>query len=65
VDLRVTESTSAPLISPLAWRAPPEEAWPWFSGQLDDLMWFKRAWEDHVKHFHQDISEKALVEGLR
>ncbi len=46
---------SAPLPSPPALQVPSEEAWPWFSGQLDDLLWFKQAWEDHVKHFHPDL----------
>ncbi len=32
---------SAPLPSPTAQNDSPEESWPWFSGQLDDLMWFR------------------------
>jgi hypothetical protein len=43
-----SKRSSAPLPSPPGREAPSEEAWPWFSGQLDDLLWFKRAWEDHV-----------------
>jgi hypothetical protein len=55
---------STPLLSPPAQKVLSEEAWPWFSGQLDDLLWFKRAWEDHVKHFHPDLSPEMLVEDL-
>jgi hypothetical protein len=55
---------SAPLPSPPARKVPSEEAWPWFSGQLDNLLWFKRDWEDHVKHFHPDLSPEMIVEGL-
>jgi hypothetical protein len=47
---------SAPPPSPLDQEAPSEGAWPWFSGQLDDLLWFKRAWEDHVRRFHHGLS---------
>jgi hypothetical protein len=39
-NLRAAEDPRSPSA---ARRAPPEEAWPWFSGQLDGLLWFKRA----------------------
>ncbi len=55
---------SAPLPSPPDWKTPSEGAWPWFSGQLDDLLWFKRAWEDHIKCFHHGLSLEVLVGGL-
>jgi hypothetical protein len=55
---------SAPLPSTPAREVPSEENWPWFSRQLDDLLWFKLMWEDHVKHFHPDLSPEMLVEGL-
>jgi hypothetical protein len=54
----------APLLNPQAQEVLSEEAWSWFSGQLDNLLWFKRAWEDHVKHFHPGLSPEVLVEGL-
>ncbi len=56
---------SALMLSPMAQDDPPEESWPWFSGKLEDLMWFKQAWEDYARQFHPGLSEEALVKGLQ
>jgi hypothetical protein len=42
----------------------PEESWPWFSGRMEDLGWFRQAWEDLVKQFHPGLHEKALIKRM-
>jgi hypothetical protein len=29
---------------------------------LEDLSWFRHAWENHTRHFHLDLPEKTLIE---
>jgi hypothetical protein len=51
--------------------SPPEQndllegTWPWFSGRVEDLPWFRQAWETHVKRFHHGLAPEVLVGGLR
>ncbi len=40
-------------------------AWPWFSGRMEDLPWFRQAWETHVERFHHGLAPDVLVGGLR
>ncbi len=56
---------SAPPPRPSERRDSSEGAWPWFSGQMEDLPWFWQAWETHVKHFHHGLAPEVLVGGLR
>jgi hypothetical protein len=42
------EKPSAPPPSPPKQRDSSEGAWPWFSGNIEDLAWFRQAWEMHV-----------------
>jgi hypothetical protein len=42
-----------------------EGVWPWFSGHLEDLSWFRQAWETHVQHFHHGLAPEVLVGGMR
>ena len=43
-----TERPSAPRPSPPEQGDSSEGAWPWFSGCMEDLPWFRQAWETHV-----------------
>ncbi len=63
--LESTGKPSAPPPSPPEQNDSSEGAWPWFSGQLEDLPWFRQAWETHVKRFHHDLAPEVLVGGLR
>jgi hypothetical protein len=51
--------------------SPPEQnnlsegAWPWFSGRVEDLPWFRQAWETHVYRFYHGLAPEVLVGGLR
>ncbi len=56
---------SAPPPSPPGQEGSLEGAWPWFSGQLEDLSWFRQAWEEHVRRFHHGLTPEVLVGGLR
>ncbi len=56
---------SAPPPSPPEQNDSSEGAWPWFSGHMEDLPWFRQAWETHVKGFHHGLAPKVLVGGLR
>jgi hypothetical protein len=60
-----TERPSAPPPSPPEQNGTSEGAWPWFSGRMEDLPWFRQAWEAHVKRFHHGLAPKVLVGGLR
>jgi hypothetical protein len=33
-------------------------------GKMEDLMWFKRAWEDHARQFNPGLPEEALIEQM-
>jgi hypothetical protein len=55
---------SAPLMSPMDQDSSPEEPWPWFLGKMEDLGWFKRAWEDNARQFHPRSSKKFLIEQM-
>ncbi len=43
------EKPSAPPPSPPRQKDDSEGAWPWFSGNIEDLAWFRQAWEMHVR----------------
>ncbi len=60
-----TRKPSAPPPSPPERRDSSEGAWPWFSGRMEDLPWFRVAWEMHVKGFHHGLAPEVLVGGLR
>jgi hypothetical protein len=42
----------------------PEESWPWFSGKMENLSWFRQAWEDHVTQFFPGLPERTLIERM-
>ncbi len=42
---------SAPMLRPMDQDDSSKESWPWFSGKMEYLSWFRRAWEDHIGHF--------------
>jgi hypothetical protein len=60
-----TERPSAPPPSPPEQGDASEGAWPWFSGRMEDLLWFRQAWEAHVQRFHHGLAPEVLVGGLR
>jgi hypothetical protein len=60
-----TGRPSAPPPSPPEQSDTSEGAWPWFSGRMEDLPWFRQAWETHVKRFHHGLAPDVLVGGLR
>jgi hypothetical protein len=31
---------------------------------VEDLSWFRRAWAEHARQFHPELSEKALIERM-
>jgi hypothetical protein len=55
---------NAPMSSLMDQNDSPEESWPWFSGRMEDLGWFRQAWEDLVKQFHPGLHEKALIKQM-
>ncbi len=55
------EKPSAPPSSPPEQRDDSEGAWPWFSGSIEDLAWFRQAWEMHVRRFHHGMTPEVLV----
>jgi hypothetical protein len=59
------EKPSAPPPSPPRQRDDSEGAWPWFSGNIEDLAWFRQAWEMHVRRFHHGLAPEVLVGGMR
>ncbi len=59
------EKPSAPPPSPPEQGDSSEGAWPWFSGQIEDLSWFRQAWETHVRRFHHGLAPEVLVGGMR
>jgi hypothetical protein len=59
------EKPSAPPPSPPEQGDSSEGAWPWFSGHIEDLSWFRQAWETHVRRFHQGLAPDVLVGGMR
>ncbi len=59
------ERPSAPPPSPPEQSDTSEGAWPWFSGRMEDLPWFRQAWETHVKRSHHGLAPDVLVGGLR
>ncbi len=58
------EGPSAPPPSPPKQGDASEGAWPWFSGRMEDLPWFRQAWEAHVQCFHHGLTSEGLVGGL-
>ncbi len=56
---------SAPPPSPPRQGDSSEGAWPWFSGHIEDLSWFRQAWETHVRRFHHGLTLEVLVGGMR
>ncbi|MFN9939648.1 MAG: hypothetical protein ACK56I_09250, partial [bacterium] len=63
--LESKEKLSALPPSPPRSRDTPEGAWPRFSGNFEDLAWFRRAWEVHVQQFHHEVAPEVLVGGMR
>ncbi len=59
------EKPSAPPSSPPKQRDNSEGAWLWFSGSIEDLAWFRQAWEMHVRRFHHGMAPEVLVGGMR
>jgi hypothetical protein len=59
------EKPSAPPPSPPEHRDTSEGAWPWFSGKIEDLAWFRQAWETHARQFHHGMTPEVLVGGMR
>jgi hypothetical protein len=59
------EKPSALPPSPPRQRDDSEGAWPWFSGNIEDLAWFRQAWEMHVRRFHHGLAPEVLVGGMR
>ncbi len=59
------EKPSAPPPSPPRQRDDSEGAWPWFSGNIEDLAWFRQAWEMHVQRFHHGMTPEVLVGGMK
>jgi hypothetical protein len=59
------EKPSAPPPSPPRQRDTSEGAWPWFSGKIEDLAWFRQAWETHARQFHHGMTPEVLVGGMR
>jgi hypothetical protein len=59
------KKATAPLPSPPGRGDALDGAWPWFSGRLEDLPWFRQAWEEHVRRFHHGLAAEVLVGGLR
>jgi hypothetical protein len=59
------ERPSAPSPSPPEQSDASEGAWPWFSGRMEDLPWFRQAWETHVQRFHHGLAPDVLVGGMR
>ncbi len=60
-----TERPSAPPPSPPDQDGTSEGEWPWFSGRMEDLPWFRQAWETHVTRFHHGLAPDVLVGGMR
>jgi hypothetical protein len=58
------EDPSAPMLIPMVQDNSPEELWPWFSGKMEDLTWFRWAGEDHARPFHPGMPENALIERM-
>jgi hypothetical protein len=56
---------SAPMLTPMDQDDSSKESWPWFSGRMKDLSWFRPAWEDHVRQFCPELPEKSLIERMR
>jgi hypothetical protein len=59
------EKPSAPPPSPPKQRDSSEGAWLWFSGNIEDLAWFRQAWEMHVRRFHHGLTPEVLVGGMK
>jgi hypothetical protein len=59
------ERPSAPPPSPPEQGDSSEGGWPWFSGRMEDLSWFRQAWETHVQRFHHGLAPDVLVGGMR
>jgi hypothetical protein len=59
------EKPSVPPPSPLKQRDNSEGVWPWFSGHIEDLAWFRQAWEMHVRRFHHGLAPEVLVGGMK
>jgi hypothetical protein len=59
------EKPSAPPPSPPKQKDNSEGAWPWFSGHIEDLAWFRQAWEMHVRRFHHGMTPEVLVGGMK
>ncbi len=59
------ERPSAPPPSPPEKGDSSEGGWPWFSGRMEDLSWFRQAWETHVRRFHHGLAPDVLVGGMR
>ncbi len=34
-------------------------------GKVEDLAWFRQAWETHARQFHHGMTPEALVGGMR
>ena len=60
-----TERPSAPPPSLPEQGDTSEGAWPWISGRMEDLPWFRQAWETHVKRFHHGLAPDVLVGGMQ
>jgi hypothetical protein len=60
-----TERPSAPPPSPTEQGDTSEGAWPWFSGRMEDLPWFRQAWETNVQRFHHGLAPNVLVGEMR
>ncbi len=59
------EKPSAPPPSLPKQRDDSEGAWPWFSGNIEDLARFRQAWEMHVRRFHHGMTPQVLVGDMR
>jgi hypothetical protein len=59
-----TRKPSAPPPSPPERRGSSAGAWLWFSGRMEDLPWFRQAWEEHVRRFHHGLAPEVQVGGL-
>jgi hypothetical protein len=59
------EKPSAPPPSPPKQRDNSQGAWPWFSGNIEDLAWFRQAWGMHVRRFHHGLTPEVLVGGMK
>ncbi len=44
---------------------PPNVPCPWFSGQIQELRWFREAWEEYAGRRHAGESEEVMVQLMR